>query len=753
MSGLNNQRPGVLRRSGPTVRRASTPPHGAAALRLPMLSSSVATGCLIAVLLVVRAIDAHAAPVTASVGASVAAAVAVANGTTAAAVDATLPAPQPAAAALSAPVLSPRGAVHADRSGGAFLARRGLLADQHTEGSTFDVPALRPRTVTMRKPIASIDAKNNATTNNATANNATTNNVLKPSERDNGPASLSVTDEPLSSVFRAVASRLGQPVTVSQKAARYKVSGRFDLAEPMALIESLSRELGLIWYFDGRVVYVYDHAEAKTMMYTMPAGMLDELRAFLKSAALYDPQYPFSATRDKGAVYLSGPPKYVDIVSTAVEMLKQKAKQVRVDSVQQDETGRKLEMIKLRHTMVSDRTYRVRGEQTRIPGMATVLQWALAQTSISSSVPGGVQVQPPAAGSRLDGAALSLASTGAANLSAGTGPGNTFELPKPSFAKDVPGIGDFSRQFDVDLKRGALSVSPVRVIPYADTNSLLVDGTPTQIAAIKSLVATLDTPKAQIEMSLWVIDISKDDAQNLGTKLGATIKGAKFLDLSMNLGAAAATISKAQTTKLIAEITALSSQNRAQVVSRPILLTQDNVPAVFDNSHTYYVKLEGYQATSLEKVTYGTMINVLPRVASEQGRIEMTLDIEDGKTSSPSANSGLTLPPVNRTQISTVARVMHEQSLLVGGYTVDDGGDEISKVPLLGDIPYIGALFRYKSDKRHKSIRMFLIQPKVLAEDAAFEGADDLNSNPIIDNAVDALRRRLEDGYGRHSAR
>ena len=61
------------------------------------------------------------------------------------------------------------------------------------------------------------------------------------------PASLSVNEEPLSAVFRALSSHLQQAVSVSPKAGRYKVSGRFDLGKPMAMIAQLSRDLGLLW--------------------------------------------------------------------------------------------------------------------------------------------------------------------------------------------------------------------------------------------------------------------------------------------------------------------------------------------------------------------------------------------------------------------------------------------------------------------------------------------------------------------------
>lgn len=572
-----------------------------------------------------------------------------------------------------------------------------------------------------------------------------------PSPAPEDKVTLSVEDEPLAAVMRALSSRLQQPITVSRKAGRYKVSGHFDLSRPMDLIESLASALGLIWYFDGRVVYLYDNAEAKTEMLSLPDGMLAELIEFLKSAALYDNKYPFSTTRDKTGIYFYGPPKYVEIVDGAIRILKEKKAQQERQAG--NSTGaRRIEVVKLKHALVSDRSFSVRGERINIPGIAAVLQQALAGRALVSDVRATDEKSKTG---RPNGDAADGTRTASDWVQKSARANSDFFKDEAAADMDDPynasfdalpqHVDQFAQPTHLAVRQADAGEAPARVIPYSNNNSLLLEGYPQQIAGIKELIAVLDQPKRQIEMSLWVIDISKGDVNELGAKFGISLGGTGKFDVSVNLGASAAAMSREQATKFIAEVTALSAENRAQVVSRPILLTQDNVPALFDNSHTYFVKLEGYKVASLEKVTYGTMINVLPHVASEHGRIEMKLDIEDGKRDAPSnSDGGDDLGTVTNTQISTVARVMHDQSLLIGGYTLEDQGDTISKIPFLGDIPYLGALFRYKKNNAKQYVRMFLIQPRVLPEDAAFEGADSIPSNQIVDNAVDALRRRLE---------
>lgn len=67
---------------------------------------------------------------------------------------------------------------------------------------------------------------------------------------------------------------------------------------------------------------------------------------------------------------------------------------------------------------------------------------------------------------------------------------------------------------------------------------------------------------------------------------------------------------------------ALAKKHRANIVSRPIILTQENVPAIFDNNRTFYTRLLDERSVELREVTYGTMISVLPRFSGDD-EVEM----------------------------------------------------------------------------------------------------------------------------------
>ena len=242
-----------------------------------------------------------------------------------------------------------------------------------------------------------------------------------------------------------------------------------------------------------------------------------------------------------------------------------------------------------------------------------------------------------------------------------------------------------------------------------------------------------------MELSLWVIDIQKSNFDALGATWSASGKVGP-----MNLGFnTPATLSQSQTMQFMASVTALSQDKKARIVSRPILLAQDNSPAVFDNSKTFLVRVRGERVAALERFTYGTMISVTPHVVAPDGRIEMELTIEDGSSDAPTKASGLDLPVVSSTKISTVARVQHEQSLLIGGYTQSHNTEGIDKIPLLGDIPMLGRLFQFRNTNDQQSVRLFLIQPRMLAEDARFE-RERVRTPVDITDAVEALKIQVE---------
>jgi type III secretion protein C len=178
-----------------------------------------------------------------------------------------------------------------------------------------------------------------------------------------------------------------------------------------------------------------------------------------------------------------------------------------------------------------------------------------------------------------------------------------------------------------------------------------------------------------------------------------------------------------------------------------VLLTQENVLAHFDSNSTFYARLEAERAASLEAVTYGTLVSVLPRV-SEAGEVEMQLKIEDGTDSGSNVEG---LPIITRTSIDTVARVPHALSLLVGGYTRQESSRTRQAVPGLGRIPFIGGAFRNRDTREQEQVRVFLIQPRVLTGTSTDVDIYAPAQGSTLGDQYQQLRERMTgDADGRH---
>ncbi|OXJ22040.1 EscC/YscC/HrcC family type III secretion system outer membrane ring protein [Burkholderia sp. HI2714] len=498
-------------------------------------------------------------------------------------------------------------------------------------------------------------------------------------------------NESLRSFFDALAAQLNKPIIVSKLAARKQISGEFDLSGSQALLDKLSQQLGLIWYHDGQAIYIYDASEIRNAVVSLRNVSLGTFNDFLRRSGLYDRRYPMRGDARSGTFYVSGPPVFVDLVVNAATFMDKQSNGV--------ELGRqKIGVVRLNNTFVSDRSYELRDQKIVIPGMATVIEKLLLGEG--KPLQSGAPLRPPARRDDIPAMPDFITSGGESKASAYPG---GLSLPE-ALKQDV-------------------AASDIKVIAYPDTNSLLVKGTTEQVRFIEKLAEALDVPKRHVELSLWIIDLDKGDLDQLGVKWSGSATIGDKLGVTLNQ---AGSVSTLDGSRFIASVMALEQKDKAQVVSRPVVLTQENVPALFDNNRTFYAKLVGERTANLQSVTYGTLISVLPRFSAD-GQIEMSLNIEDGReakapddeNSSPDA-----LPEVGRTRISTVARVPQDKSLLIGGYTRDSSVERTARIPGLGRLPLVGGLFRYRNQNQSNTVRVFLIQPREIVDPLTPDASD-----------------------------
>lgn len=453
-------------------------------------------------------------------------------------------------------------------------------------------------------------------------------------------------------------------VVVSDK-VNDQVNGQFEHDEPLAFLQQLASLYNLVWYYDGNVLYVFKNSEVQSRLINLEQTGAAELKQALQRAGIWEPRFGWRPDADNRLVYVSGPPRYLELIEQTAVALEQQTQ------LRSEKTGPlAIEIFPLKYASATDRSIQYRDTDVEAPGLATILARLLSDA--------GVQM--------------------------------------------VNGEGN---------KKGA-AVTSGQAIVQADPslNAVIVRDTPERMAMYGKLIAALDKPAARIEVALSIIDINAEDLSQLGVDWRVGIRTGSNQQVIIKTtgdrkgieGAAAlgSLVDSKGLDYLLARVNLLENEGNAQVVSRPTLLTQENTQAVIDHSETYYVKISGERVAELQGITYGTMLRMTPRVIQmgDKPEISLSLHIEDG-SQKPNGTGADGLPTIQRTVVDTIARVGHGQSLLIGGIYRDEMSENLSKVPFLGDIPYLGALFRSKDTQTRRSVRLFIIEPRLIDDGIA----------------------------------
>jgi general secretion pathway protein D len=290
------------------------------------------------------------------------------------------------------------------------------------------------------------------------------------------------------------------------------------------------------------------------------------------------------------------------------------------------------------------------------------------------------------------------------------------------------------------------------------TNSLIISAPDTVYRNIHAIVDKLDVRPAQVLIESLVAEISADNAQEFGIHWQAldglnnsntsVIGGTNFssanttgttniigasssissLAQGMNIGVVKGTINilgVGSVTNISVLARALETKANANILSRPNIQTLDNEEGKFLVGQNVPFLTGSYSQTgststvspfqTFERHDVGLQLRVKPQI-SEGGTVRLTIYIEDSTVASTSATAG---PTLNKRTFETSVIVEDGNFVVISGIIQDQVTENQSKVPLLGDIPWLGALFRYDSRDHVKTQTMVFLRPTVIRDEAA----------------------------------
>ncbi|HGH6478327.1 TPA: type IV pilus secretin PilQ [Neisseria meningitidis] len=283
--------------------------------------------------------------------------------------------------------------------------------------------------------------------------------------------------------------------------------------------------------------------------------------------------------------------------------------------------------------------------------------------------------------------------------------------------------------------RGSVLIDPA-------TNTLIVTDTRSVIEKFRKLIDELDVPAQQVMIEARIVEAADGFSRDLGVKFGATGKKKLKNDTSafgwgVNSGfggddkwgaetkinlpitAAANSISLVRAISsgaLNLELSASESLSKTKTLANPRVLTQNRKEAKIESDYeipftvTSIANGGSSTNTELKKAVLG--LTVTPNITPD-GQIIMTVKInKDSPAQCASGNQ--TILCISTKNLNTQAMVENGGTLIVGGIYEEDNGNTLTKVPLLGDIPVIGNLFKTRGKKTDRRELLIFITPRIM---------------------------------------
>ncbi|WP_181298778.1 type II secretion system secretin GspD [Pseudomonas sp. Q2-TVG4-2] len=317
-------------------------------------------------------------------------------------------------------------------------------------------------------------------------------------------------------------------------------------------------------------------------------------------------------------------------------------------------------------------------------------------------------------------------------------------------------------------------------------NALVMLAEPELIGTLESIVRQLDIPRAQVMVEAAIVEVSGDITDALGVQWAVDARGStggaggvSFGNTGISVGSVLNAIREDEipnelpdgaiiglgTRSFGALITALSANSKSNLLSTPSLLTLDNQEAEIlvgqnvpfqTGSYTTDSSGANNPFTTIEREDIGVTLKVVPHI---NDGATLRLEIEQ-EISSIAPSASLSAQAVdlvtNKRSIKSTILAEDGQVIVLGGLIQDDVTRTESKVPLLGDIPWLGALFRSTQETHVKRNLMVFLRPTVIRDRAGLAALSGKKYSDIrvIETGSDspsilpATPERLFDGQG-----
>lgn len=324
------------------------------------------------------------------------------------------------------------------------------------------------------------------------------------------------------------------------------------------------------------------------------------------------------------------------------------------------------------------------------------------------------------------------------------------EIIKVNFAKasDIAEMINGEGNISMLSERGSMTIDE-------RTNSLLVRELPENILVIRDIIESLDIPVKQVQIEARIVTVSEGNMDELGIRWGfssingnntvggsiennlATIGlyegdgeegegGSVGIDDFLNVNLAAtnpsATSIAFQVAKLGSdtlldlELSALQQESKAEIISSPRLITTNKKPAYIEQgTEIPYLESSSSGATTITFKKAVLSLKVTPQITPDN-RLVLDLSVTQDRPGQVVKTGTGEAVTIDTQRIGTQVLVNNGETVVLGGIFQHSITNSVDKVPLLGDLPLLGALFRRSYEKVGKSELLIFVTPKVVIQ-------------------------------------
>ncbi|HEX4918303.1 MAG TPA: type IV pilus secretin PilQ [Limnobacter sp.] len=258
------------------------------------------------------------------------------------------------------------------------------------------------------------------------------------------------------------------------------------------------------------------------------------------------------------------------------------------------------------------------------------------------------------------------------------------------------------------------------------TSQIFVRDTPSRIDRIASIVTGLDKPVKQVMIEARVVLADTSVSKELGVRIRATSsRGDDFTEIGDQFGsgnfvdtgpAAAAnlayTLFNANATRLVnMQLSALETNDRIRIVSNPRVITSNKEAASIEQgTEIPYQIATSSGATAIEFKEANLKLEVTPQITPD-GTVLLEVDVAKDSIGITTAAG----PAIDTRRVKTKVLVADGGTVVLGGIFEEDDNTRDQKIPLLGDLPVVGYLFKSKNDSRRRAELLIFLTPVVLS--------------------------------------